>query len=842
MRHPLKRVWTGVTSVVIALAAASAVSTNAIGSVEVRHAPAGTTAASSSVPADVTPDAVEVIDVTSVLVLAVDFSDLPGWPISIPDGGARVSASSLRARMEDEVAPFIEANSYGRATLAVTVADSLYRLPEPAATYVDRPVGVGQLHEDAVAAAAGDFEAAAFDVVFVVFSDLSTIPDSHITFESRVPAPGSKVWINGHPDFAHLARSIGQAYGLYEAQVSTGGSEPFTVDGHGSWEPDPSDVMGRGGHPDLHFNAIYKAQLGWLAPDSIKDVDTSGVFRLVRMDAAEPAAGEFVALRLPVRNDISYWVGYRRPTGTSAADGIHVHQLFDSGAVVSYLLDLSPETPNDDVALAVGKRATDSFRGISFATVGTGVENGREYADVEVTFTLGSAAVWTWGEEATAAPAVGQVRSIAADGSGIRILHHDGTLSGWHIPSEPPEDLGPAVAIAADRWDGYWAGAVLADGRAALWTFEEGSSRLNPPAGLGNVRSLAISVYQAVALKADGTVQAWGREGPFTAVPAGLDQVMAVEASQTGTCAVRADGSVVSWGYLPAVPSGLGEVVAVSPTTNYVAALRRDGTVVAWGDGFAGFERILPAVADARGIAFHDDGGLVLREDGSVVAWSRHPDPTPAFTVPGGLAPAVQVAAGMGISAIVAADGGPAITVHPASRTSTLGGSAAFTTFAAGDGAAVYLWQRLRPGHLTWTDLANSGGYTGTRTPTLRVSRIVRQQSGERFRCIATGASGATVTSEVAQLLIPDAMVGIAKQPKGGTFAAGATVVLSVQPFGESPFAYQWYKNGAPLSGRTGPKLTIQNVKSSHAGSYTVTVGNEHGVVTSNSARLKVRR
>ncbi len=777
-----------------------------------------------------------------ILVLPVDFADLPGWPISVSDGGTRISAEILRSRMEDEVAPFFAANSYGRATFAVTVAATLYRLPEPATTYTGSPLGDTQLHQHAVAAAAGDFDAAAFDVVIAVFSDLGSIPDSRMTFEALAPVGGSRIWINGHPGFAHLARSLGHSYGLYDARVSVEGREPFTSDGHGEWEADPLDVMGRGEHPALHFNEIYKAQLGWLPETAIHDVDTDGMFRVFRMDAAEPTAGQLAALRLPSRNGVSYWVGYRRPpaSGPPAADGIHVRQLFDSGAAVSHLLDLTPGTPNNDVGLAVGARATDDFRGISFRTVGTGVEDGREYADVEVNLGSGTAAVWTWGEEATAAPEVENVRRIVADGSGIRVLHDDGSVSGWHVVSEVPEGLGPAADIAADRWDGYWAGAVLADGTVSLWNAEE-RSELLPPAGLGDVRSLAVSVYQAVALKADGTIEAWGRAGPFIAVPAGLDQVVAVEASESGTCAVRADGSVVGWGYLPAVPPELTDAVAVSPADNYIAALRRDGSVVVWGEGLSGLQRILPDVSDARGISFHNDGGLVLREDGSIAAWSRRAARTPAFTVPEGLPPAVHVVTGVGISAILAARGGPAITVQPADRSSALGGDVAFTAFAAGDGATTYQWQRLRPGHVTWTDLANSGSYAGTRTPTLRVSGIARRQSGERFRCVVTGASGASVMSEPARLLAPDALIGIATQPVGSTVAGNETVVLSVQPYGESPFTYQWFHDDATIADATGPRLTLREVTSADAGDYTVRVGNIHGTVISAPATLVVQ-
>lgn len=63
-------------------------------------------------------------------------------------------------------------------------------------------------------------------------------------------------------------------------------------------------------------------------------------------------------------------------------------------------------------------------------------------------------------------------------------------------------------------------------------------------------------------------------------------------------------------------------------------------------------------------------------------------------------------------------------------------------------------------------------------------------------------------------------------------------VSFSVTAAGTGPFAYQWYFNGATISGATSSVYTLASVSGSNAGNYTVTVSNTFGSVTSNAATL----
>ena len=80
----------------------------------------------------------------------------------------------------------------------------------------------------------------------------------------------------------------------------------------------------------------------------------------------------------------------------------------------------------------------------------------------------------------------------------------------------------------------------------------------------------------------------------------------------------------------------------------------------------------------------------------------------------------------------------------------------------------------------------------------------------------------------------------ILSQPQSQTVSAGGTVEFSVVAEGDAPLAYQWRHDGTDVSSATSATLTLQNVQSADAGSYSVLVSNPAGSVESVSATLHV--
>jgi hypothetical protein len=63
---------------------------------------------------------------------------------------------------------------------------------------------------------------------------------------------------------------------------------------------------------------------------------------------------------------------------------------------------------------------------------------------------------------------------------------------------------------------------------------------------------------------------------------------------------------------------------------------------------------------------------------------------------------------------------------------------------------------------------------------------------------------------------------------------------FSVQVQGAPPFSYQWFVDGFPITWATNATLTLTNLDSTDAGSYTVTIRNVVNSVTSAPAVLIV--
>ena len=167
--------------------------------------------------------------------------------------------------------------------------------------------------------------------------------------------------------------------------------------------------------------------------------------------------------------------------------------------------------------------------------------------------------------------------------------------------------------------------------------------------GLTTVTSISGGYYHSLAVKANGTLWAWGsnshgelgdgtRDTRTTAVRVStLTNVVSAVACGEYSLALRSDGTVWSWGQnnngqlgesTDAVASrteprrivGLSDITMLAAGAYSALALRSDGTVWAWGNGHLVPTQV-PGVSGVTAIASGSFHGLAQRSDGTVWAW-----------------------------------------------------------------------------------------------------------------------------------------------------------------------------------------------------------------------------
>ncbi len=169
----------------------------------------------------------------------------------------------------------------------------------------------------------------------------------------------------------------------------------------------------------------------------------------------------------------------------------------------------------------------------------------------------------------------------------------------------------------------------------------------------------------------------------------------------------------------------------------------------------------------------------------------------------------------------------PSLTTQPSSVTVTVGASVSFTVAATGTTPLTYQWQK------------GGSAIAGATSATYALASAATTDAGS-YTCVVSN-SGGSVTSNAATLAVNAAVApSFTTQPASTTVTTGSTVTFTVAASGTAPLMYQWQKNGTAISGATAASFTIASVATSDAGSYTCTVSNSVGNVTSNAATLTV--
>ena len=162
------------------------------------------------------------------------------------------------------------------------------------------------------------------------------------------------------------------------------------------------------------------------------------------------------------------------------------------------------------------------------------------------------------------------------------------------------------------------------------------------------------------------------------------------------------------------------------------------------------------------------------------------------------------------------------------------GSSVTFTVVASGPSDISYQWSK------------DGNSITNAVSSSYTIESVQDSDAGE-YTVLVSGNNGQTVNSNPATLTIippptpPTPLPPtITEQPLNQTVVVGDGAVFNVNASGESPFAYQWFKDDTEIVGATGNTHIIQTSTLNDAGIYKATVTNIAGTTTSNTATLTV--
>ncbi len=181
----------------------------------------------------------------------------------------------------------------------------------------------------------------------------------------------------------------------------------------------------------------------------------------------------------------------------------------------------------------------------------------------------------------------------------------------------------------------------------------------------------------------------------------------------------------------------------------------------------------------------------------------------------------------------------PTIVVQPLSATNLAGSTVAFNVTCRGSPPLSYRWAS------NGVALMDGGNVSGAGTATLRLTNIGSADCAE-YTVVVTNTFGAT-TSSPANLVLATAP-RIVANPTSLTNLVHTTARFSVSALGTPPLAFQWVKNGMPLSdgstvnGAKSPTLILSDVSENDIGDYMVLLQSPYGSAASSTCSLMVVR
>jgi alpha-tubulin suppressor-like RCC1 family protein len=235
----------------------------------------------------------------------------------------------------------------------------------------------------------------------------------------------------------------------------------------------------------------------------------------------------------------------------------------------------------------------------------------------------GGAVCWGSGQAAGAPPAATAIGHLplttGIDSNYNCAIRSDGRPQCWGADSlgEPVQAAAAENTLAISAEDRRTC-VLTASGEAECWGAE-----LSEPPPSGPFRSIASTVGDSCAIRADGNLACWGDAGPLLSPPSGAFR------SLTGgdgyACGVRADGTLACWGEagaptLRGIPEG--SFRSVSAGSDRACGLRGDGTLACWGSNGLGYLAGAPAGA-VRSVAAGAYHACAVLGDGQMTCWEN---------------------------------------------------------------------------------------------------------------------------------------------------------------------------------------------------------------------------
>jgi M6 family metalloprotease-like protein len=332
-----------------------------------------TVLARPAAPSDVVAQSVAA---SSVLVITANFNN------TVLPAMTSEQAQAVMTGNSDSVANFFRETSYGQQIMNVTVTPQwvIMNMPRPASCGSSDWRGIGTAAEAASRSLGAAYEPANYDFVVYVFPAVSACGWTGLAYIGQP----HKAWINGTSAFRTntIAHEMGHNFGLLHAAslrctgASIGGSCSSSEYG------DPFDAMGN--QRPMHYNAMQKAKLAWIAPATVKT--HAGGSATYTIGPLELAGMSTYAVKVPtgVANR-TYWLEFRQPTGFDAplasypSNGAQVRVAApfetqcagcDAYSDDTQLLDMTPGTSTfNDATLPAGQSFTDPQYGIQITVV-----------------------------------------------------------------------------------------------------------------------------------------------------------------------------------------------------------------------------------------------------------------------------------------------------------------------------------------------------------------------------------------------------------------------------------------------------------------------------------------